>query len=245
MLKEKMLPALLYALIVGVALALIVQVFLSGRDTLGFTLLVLLALFGFVYAWRGAYVYRYLFPSLFAFSVFVVLPLAYTVYISFTNYSGANLQTFHDVQDLIAREKDTDVSSPFAFKIYRPTDPAQPTYRILLTGKSTDGSNVVETLFQAEGALPADLAGPDVQWPAVPAGERPADAAMTMADIIKIREHAQENRRDPAGRNGLENDQLLGLRPATSGLATGFGRRNVPPHQNRSGFEAGFRNRIL
>ncbi len=188
MTANKLVSHALYTLILVLLVALAVSVFRSGRDGVGGALLVFLALFAFVFAWRGAYPYRYLFPSLLAFGAFVMLPLVYTVYIAFTNYSAMNLQTLGSVQRLIAGETDVDVNQAYGFKLYAEGADPDRAYQMVLTRTATEsGSNVVHVYATAAFKL-ADAAA------TVPAAEQadgaaaPAGAPLKLPDIIKIRE---------------------------------------------------------
>jgi hypothetical protein len=49
----------------------------------------------FIYLSESAYTFRYLFPGLLGFGIFVIFPIAYMVFLSFTKYSSQNLLTFN------------------------------------------------------------------------------------------------------------------------------------------------------
>ena len=67
---------------------------------------------------------RYLLPGLAAFSVFVLLPLLYTVYIAFTNYSGAHLLTRARVEAWFDTETYAPSPARYPFRLHRlPSDP--------------------------------------------------------------------------------------------------------------------------
>src|SRR5436190_328299 len=53
---------------------------------------------------RGTYTYRYLFPGLAGIAMFIILPLAYTVWIGFTNYSSRHLLGFDRVTEVLLGE---------------------------------------------------------------------------------------------------------------------------------------------
>ncbi|MFH0878246.1 MAG: maltose ABC transporter permease MalF [Lentisphaerota bacterium] len=185
--KSRFFQELLYTLVAVAVLVLDVRIFLSGHDVLGFSILMVLALFCFVYAWQGAYVYRYLFPSLTAFSVFVILPLVYTIYISFTNYSAMNLQTFADAKDFIARESDTDMSRRFDFQMF-PVPGKDGQYSLVFSEK-TPGTTT--TYFAASPFIPAGLQGDNIRQldaAIMPSADLPTGLPLKISDIIKIRD---------------------------------------------------------
>jgi maltose/maltodextrin transport system permease protein len=76
----------------------------SGNNWLGVVILGLLALGLYIYLSPRAYTFRYLFPGLFAFSLFVIFPLLYTVYISFTKYSSSHLLSYQNVAELVEQD---------------------------------------------------------------------------------------------------------------------------------------------
>jgi maltose/maltodextrin transport system permease protein len=92
------------ALAAGVALLVVYQLYVGGNALLAAACAGSLGLAFFVYTARRAYTYRYLFPGLAGIAIFVVLPLAYTVWIGFTNYSAKNLLTFERATEVLLGE---------------------------------------------------------------------------------------------------------------------------------------------
>lgn len=90
-------------------------IFLNGYPLIGMSLLAIAVLLTLVYTWSRAYTWRYLFPGLVGFGMFVLLPLAYTIYISFTNYSSINLLPYERVLQYFEEETylEADVRFPF------------------------------------------------------------------------------------------------------------------------------------
>src|ERR1700755_1600104 len=86
----------------------------------------LLALY--VYTSRRAYTYRYLFPGLAAIAIFIVLPMLYTVWLGFTNYSSAHLLTFERATDVLLSETYQVDSARYQFSLHRDGD----AFRIIL-----------------------------------------------------------------------------------------------------------------
>jgi len=88
----------------GVALLLVFQLYVGGNALLAAAVAGGLGLAIFVYTARRGYTYRYLFPGLAGITLFVVLPLVYTVWIGFTNYSAKNLLTFERATEVLLGE---------------------------------------------------------------------------------------------------------------------------------------------
>jgi maltose/maltodextrin transport system permease protein len=186
---------LIYTLVFAVLLYVDVRIFLSGHDVLGFTLLFVVTLGAFVYAWKGAYAYRYLFPSLMAFGVFVLLPLIYTIYIAFTNYSAFNLLSFRETQTYFRRETQVTVGQSVSFKIYPDAEKkeSEPQFRIVLQGAlaTAEDTNVTTRTFLTDSFKLPPPTEPQLEVKAAPVADEstlPKAAPLVMRDIIKIRE---------------------------------------------------------
>lgn len=87
-----------------VSLFVVYQLYTAGNAVLASACLAGFALTFYVYTARGAYNYRYLYPGLASIAVFIVLPLLYTVWIGFTNYSSKNLLTFERATEVLLGE---------------------------------------------------------------------------------------------------------------------------------------------
>ena len=94
----------------------------SGSGLVALACLLVTCVGLFVYLHPKAETYRYLFPGLFAFGLFVIFPICLTVYISLTKYSASHLLSISDVV-LRFREEITVVGSDtFTFRVYRQPD---------------------------------------------------------------------------------------------------------------------------
>lgn len=118
--------ALKWSSLLGVAvLALFIVYFayISGRVMGAAVMLAGLSITVFVYTSARAYVYRYMFPGLAAVAIFVLMPLAYTFYLGFTNYGSKNLLTFERVTE------------DFLSQTYRPEHGADYDVKLIGDGK--------------------------------------------------------------------------------------------------------------
>ena len=94
--------------------------YLSGNSWQGVVLLGLTALGLYVYLSPRAYAFRYLFPGLLAFAIFVIFPLLYTVYISFTKYSSSHLLSYQDVVEFLQQDSYIVPDTPcYDFTLYQ------------------------------------------------------------------------------------------------------------------------------
>ena len=112
-----------------------------GQAVFGSLILCAGGLFLYVYGSRRATSYRYLFPGLLGMALFVVLPLLFTVWIGFTNYSSRNLLTFERATAVLLDKTVPSSEDRLAFTVVSDPDTARggaPGYRLLLIPE-TDG----------------------------------------------------------------------------------------------------------
>ena len=95
---------LLVALIVIPALYLNFVIYQAGAAWVALTMLIVIGAGAFVYLSESASTFRYLFPGLLGFGMFVIFPIAYMVFLSFTKYSSKNLLTFDRSLQLLVQE---------------------------------------------------------------------------------------------------------------------------------------------
>lgn len=94
------------AIVAGIGLVVIYQLYAGGNPALAAAATGGFGLAFFIYTARRTYTYRYLFPGLAGIAMFIVLPLIYTVWLGFTNYSSRNLLTFERATEVILGELD-------------------------------------------------------------------------------------------------------------------------------------------
>ena len=82
------------AVVMLLGLYFIHGIYLSGEPVLAVLCLAAFALALYVYTSTRAQTYRYLFPGLAGITIFVVLPLVYTISLGFTRYRSENFLTF-------------------------------------------------------------------------------------------------------------------------------------------------------
>jgi maltose/maltodextrin transport system permease protein len=111
---------LIAALVILPALYLDFLTYRSGNSGLGVVILGVLALGLYVYLSPRAYPFRYLFPGLFAFALFVIFPLFYTAFISFTKYSSSHLLSYQNVAELLEQDSYIVPNTPsYDYLLYR------------------------------------------------------------------------------------------------------------------------------
>jgi len=85
---------ILVALVVLPALYLDFNIYRTGNIWVALAMLVVIGLGAYVYLSKAGYTYRYLFPGFLGFGLFVIFPIVYMVFLSFTKYSSQNLLYF-------------------------------------------------------------------------------------------------------------------------------------------------------
>ena len=115
-------------LLAGVA-ALAWRMTAEGALVLAIPLMAAALFAAWVYTSRRTLALRYLLPGLAAFAVFVLMPLLYTVYIAFTNYSSEHLLTQRRVRAWFAQDLYAPTDDRFAFRLHPGNEPD--TYQIV------------------------------------------------------------------------------------------------------------------
>lgn len=174
--------------VVSLALLYVVWVVAaSGQIYLAISILVVAAAGFYVYIARPAYTWRYLFPGLLAAAVFVILPLAYTVRLGFTNYSSKNLLTFERATRYLLEETVAGLGQRYQFTAHQAGDRIRLVFSPSPAGEgdTTPAAAEPATRFAIPGIDPAsapETATADV----LPAGEKLSDP-LTLRDVIKLR----------------------------------------------------------
>ena len=83
------------------SLAVVVLLYATHQPLAGCGMLAVIGLALLIYLSPRLYAWRYVLPGALAALVFIVLPMVYTVMISFTNYSSAHLLTFERASDVL------------------------------------------------------------------------------------------------------------------------------------------------
>ncbi|MBT0570876.1 maltose ABC transporter permease MalF [Curvibacter sp. CHRR-16] len=160
--------AALGVLAVLAVLALVVVMLMLHQKALAISTLGALALGFLLYLSPRFYAWRYVFPGVLAAVVFIVLPMAYTFSISFTNYSSAHLLTLERSREVLLGQMDSQGNGMQAQVI-----PREGAFQLLMT--ADDGAQYHSALF----AL-----GEPVRLPLV-AGVVEADAALGFKDLLQ------------------------------------------------------------
>ena len=121
----RLLNRILWRLGQGGAAFLAARMALAGAPVLGAALLLGALFAAWVYTSARAHAPRYLLPGLATFLVFVLLPLVYTVYIAFTNFSGEHLLSQERVRDWFAQDCYSPDPERLPFRLHPAAEPGQ------------------------------------------------------------------------------------------------------------------------
>jgi maltose/maltodextrin transport system permease protein len=112
----------LVALVTLAALYLDFIAYQSGGTWIALALLVLIGCGTYVYLSPRAEAYRYLFPGLVGFGLFVIFPLLYTVIVSLTRYSSGHLLTYERALSLFSQETFVSGNGSYNYRLLRQPD---------------------------------------------------------------------------------------------------------------------------
>lgn len=104
------------------ALYVIALMYLAGQPVLATAVLAVCALAAYVFTSKRTNAARYLFPGLLGLGMFVVLPMVYTVWIGFTNYSSSNILTFERATEALLSKTVRKNDESYLFTLHKQGD---------------------------------------------------------------------------------------------------------------------------
>lgn len=165
-----------------VALYVVALMYLAGQPVLASAVLALCVLAGYVFTSKRTYTARYLFPGLVGIGVFVVLPLVYTMWIGFTNYSSSNILTFERATATLLSKTVRTSEVSYLFTLHKEGDALR---LVLKTEEAEEEPSAMEGDGAGEEGSGEDEgsifdedpdAGPEAGSDAAPTDAAPADA---------------------------------------------------------------------
>jgi maltose/maltodextrin transport system permease protein len=162
-----------FGLLAILALALMYVVwglYLAGEPLFAAVVMALLVGIVIIFGARRFYTARFVFPGIAAVLIFIVLPVLYTTYVGFTNYSASNLLTFDRVTELFLNQQAVDRSTERPFSLV------------------ADGGQFRLYLTEGEAGLlsePFPLDGTPVEVSMAPVSEAPV--ALPMREVVALR----------------------------------------------------------
>ena len=168
----------------------VVMMYAGGEIAFALLDLVLVASGVYVFMNKKTYAHRYIFPGVAGMVAFIIFPLAYTISIAFTNYSGANLLSLEHAMTYHLKKTYKVKGGEFDFALL---DRGEHRYQLLLTQEgATYISNPMQLWTNNElKSGTAKLAG-QVDVKLVPLDVAPPAPEVAVRDIIARKGHLSQ-----------------------------------------------------
>ena len=174
---------ILVALLALPSLYLTFILYQSGNVWIALVLLLVTWLGVYIYLNPSASTFRYLFPGFIGFGIFVIFPLAYTVYIGFTKYSSQNLLRFDRCVALFRNETFLRPNAAsYKYKLYAQEDG---TYLLYLEDEKDSARRFASEPFELTPGVKPKAEEEPVKLTALPTGEEMKGKPMDMVQINK------------------------------------------------------------
>jgi maltose/maltodextrin transport system permease protein len=163
----------------------VVLMYAQGETVFALVTLILVGMGLYVFASEHTYVHRYIFPGVATMFIFIVFPLAYTVWIAFTNYSAANILTFERAKSYHLSQTFRIEGQNYDFSLFG--DGAN-RYRLLLNAKTGEQflSEPIELRLPDPKAPEPALNAP-IETNLTPVDTPPEGSPLPVKDLVKLR----------------------------------------------------------
>jgi maltose/maltodextrin transport system permease protein len=174
------------ALIALINLYAVVLMYVQGETVFALVTLVLVGTGLYVFSAQRTYVHRYIFPGVATMAIFIVFPLAYTIWIAFTNFSATNILTYERARDVHMSRTFRAEGQDFGFSLYE-SDGGQ--FRLVLTDSAGQlfVSDPVALGAPVPASTPAGEDQPTVDVDLSPAGAAPEGSEVATRDLVRLR----------------------------------------------------------
>jgi maltose/maltodextrin transport system permease protein len=173
---------ILVALVVLPALYLDFNIYRTGNIWVALATLVVIGLGAFVYLSKAGYTYRYLFPGFLGFGLFVIFPIVYMVFLSFTKYSSQNLLYFDRSLALLQQESYSVGDVSYKYKLYTQEDGK---YLLYLENESDPTKRFVSGPFELKPGEQPKEPGEPAKLTALPPKEEVPGQALEFAQVTR------------------------------------------------------------
>ena len=162
----------------------VVLMYAQGETVFALVTLILVGTGIYVFASEATYVHRYIFPGVATMFIFILFPLAYTVWIAFTNYSATNILTFERAKAYHLSQTYREEGQNYRFALYGEDGDR---YRLALQSK--DGEQFLSaplTLKRPDPKAPKEAAEATIETELTQAPP-PAGEPLPVKDLVKLR----------------------------------------------------------
>jgi maltose/maltodextrin transport system permease protein len=175
---------ILVALVFLPALYLNFVIYQTGNTWVALAMLIVLALGAFVYLSESAYTFRYLFPGFLGFGIFVIFPIAYMVFLSFTKYSSQNLLNFDRSKALLLQETVPAGKVSYKYKLYAQDDGQ---YVLYLEDEKDPSKRFESDPFELKPGVQATGVQESVKLTALAAGDEVKGKPLETGDLTRAK----------------------------------------------------------
>ena len=194
----------LIALVTLVALYLDFIIYQAGSTWIALGLLAVIGLGIYIYLSNRAYSYRYLFPGLFGFALFVIFPLLYTVFVSLTRYSSSNLLPYDRALSILRQETFLSGNVSYKYKLLLQPDGR---YQLYLEDEKDPSHRFISEPFVLKaGDTSPPTEGP-VKMDQLPSGSPLPGKPLELGQVTREKLYIPMRNRQFA----LPDDTLVGL----------------------------------
>lgn len=191
------LKALILAALILISGYFIILMYANGEYPFALLTLLVVALGIYVFTNPKTYAHRYIFPGVAGMVIFIIFPLIYTIGISFTNYSGANLLSLDRVQEYLLKQTFMTEGGSYSFSLIKADDNQ---YQIVLSRNTEQGKHYLvsaplslEKQSQIAAEDDQDISLPNSEQPVVlnAVADAPAQKPETIRTIVQLRTNLQ------------------------------------------------------
>lgn len=134
---------LISAVVAAFAVWMVTSMFMHGQLAFAILFTIVIAA-GLAVSWfKGLYPHRYIFPGVAGMVIFIIFPLVYTIYISFTNYSAKNLFTLERTEQYHLGKTYSVPGGSYKFDLMKRQD----NYIVVLKKVAAPGSEESDKIF--------------------------------------------------------------------------------------------------
>jgi maltose/maltodextrin transport system permease protein len=153
----------------------------SGSTWVALALLVIIGIGAYIYLDKRAEAYRYLFPGLIGFGLFVIFPILYTVVVSLTRYSSTHLLSYERALSLFQQETISSGSSAYNYKLLLQPDAG---FVLYLEEEKNSSRRFISGPFELS-ATESNPGEAPVKLNVLPEGTAPPGQPLALAQITR------------------------------------------------------------
>ena len=173
---------ILVALVAIPALYVSFAIYQTGHVWIALSVLIVTSLGAYFFLSDSGYAYRYLFPGLLGFGLFVIFPIGYMFFLSFTRYSSQHLLSFDRAAALLRKETFPVGSASYRYRLF-----AQGKHRYILDlqDESEPSRHFASEPFELRADEESKVESRPVRLTTLAPGASPAGTVLETAQITR------------------------------------------------------------